>query len=81
MSCVLVKGDTPVLFQWYLNGDEINPSLGIALTNVGRQTSLLIIQSVHAHHAGNYTCTASNSAGDANVTAELKVKGTSQSCT
>lgn len=63
------------MFQWYLNDYEINPSLGIALMNVGRQTSLLIIQKVSAAHAGKYTCNVSNVAGQTNVTAVLRVKG------
>lgn len=73
-TCVASKGDLPVSFTWLLDGEEI----GTAATtvNVGRQTSLLIIQSVTFRHAGEYACIASNPAGIANETATLVVKGT-----
>lgn len=72
-TCVASKGDLPITFTWLLDGEEI----GTAATtvNVGRQTSLLIIQSVTFRHAGEYTCIANNPAGSTNETSFLVVKG------
>jgi hypothetical protein len=43
---------------------------------LGSRTSILTIESVRAHHTGNYTCTATNFAGSSSFTASLIVNGT-----
>lgn len=42
---------------------------------MGKRSSILVIESVTHSHAGNYTCNANNSAGDASYVAELQVNG------
>ena len=44
-------------------------------TNVGSRTSILMIENVGHRHRGNYTCLASNKAGNVSHTAELKING------
>lgn len=48
---------------------------GVQTTKFGAKSSILMIESVTSEHSGNYTCTARNSAGVANYTAELVVNG------
>lgn len=63
-------------FSWTLASEPIVPAMGISAVAVGRQTSLLIVQSVTFRHAGIYTCLATNDGGQAQRSAELIVKGT-----
>lgn len=74
LTCIITKGDLPLKFDWFLENNLITNSLATTL-NVGRQTSLLIIQSVSSRHSGNYTCTATNSAGSSSQSAKLAIKG------
>lgn len=76
LTCVASKGDQPMTFSWTLGGEPIIQTMGLSAVAVGRQTSLLIVQSVTFRHAGNYTCLASNDGGQARQSAELIVKGT-----
>lgn len=62
-------------FSWTLGGEPIIQAMGISSVAVGRQTSLLIVQSVTFRHAGEYTCLATNEGGQAQRSAELIVKG------
>jgi hypothetical protein len=66
------------LIQWSFHGHNISSDQGITTTNVGTRTSILSIGSVNHNHRGNYTCRASNLAGDRSYTAELKVNGRQQ---
>lgn len=45
------------------------------MTKLGKRLSVLNIDSVNGHHAGNYTCVASNLASAVNHTALLIVNG------
>lgn len=76
LNCIVTKGDMPIKFSWYMNHRKLHPSMGVSVMNVGRQTSILIIQNIEFRHAGLYTCEAHNIAGRINETAELVVKGT-----
>lgn len=76
LTCVVTRGDHPIFFSWYLNGDRIDENSQSASTvNVGRQTSLLMLHSVSSSHAGNYTCKAVNPAGKVAQTVRLSVTG------
>lgn len=44
-------------------------------TQVGPESSILSIAAVMAGHNGNYTCTATNLAGNQSYTASLHVNG------
>lgn len=76
VQCSLSAGDMPVRFSWLLNGETIENVDGIRRGSFGKKISVLAIDSVEEHHAGNYTCTANNSAGSSSYTTELIVKGT-----
>lgn len=77
-TCNVLKGDNPIEIQWTLNGEAItitsHPDINIS-TN-GKKISFLVIDSVSAHHAGDYTCIATNLAGSSSRSATLAVNGT-----
>lgn len=77
-TCSVLKGDNPIEIQWSLNNRIINENDNpdIMITKSGRKVSLLVIDSVKAHHAGEYTCIASNLAGSSSHSALLSVNGT-----
>lgn len=74
-QCTVTKGDLPIKIIWYLNGKLVDKNSGIFTSNVGKKISTLAIDSVQADHIGEYTCSASNSAGSTNFTTYLKVNG------
>ena len=75
--CTITAGDQPLKISWSFHGHSISSDQGITTTNIGTRTSILMIQSVGHKHRGNYTCLASNKAGNISHTAELRVNGRS----
>lgn len=75
VSCAVAKGDLPLEIEWLFEGRKIGPSDEVSITKSGQKISMLSIDSVQPRHAGNYTCLASNRAGTAEHTSELKVIG------
>eukprot|EP00095_Tigriopus_kingsejongensis_P001845 maker-scaffold10_size831480-snap-gene-7.22 protein:Tk01845 transcript:maker-scaffold10_size831480-snap-gene-7.22-mRNA-1 annotation:"down syndrome cell adhesion molecule-like protein" len=79
LLCGLARGDLPITFRWLKDGAQalVKPSDLLQITSVDDFSSLLTFVSLQSHHSGNYTCVAENSAGRAEFTAQLTVKGTS----
>lgn len=76
-TCSIVKGDFPVTIVWKFNGKAISSSdSDIIVTKINRHMSALSIESVAARHAGEYTCVATNRAGDVSHSTTLAVNGT-----
>lgn len=75
VHCTISGGDLPVKVIWTLNKHPVMPDMGIFLEKRGQRINNLMIDSVNAQHAGNYSCIASNSAGTAEYSAELVVNG------
>lgn len=75
VHCSISEGDLPIKFVWKLNGKDLQDYPEISTSAFGKRTSILEIESVSYTHAGNYTCKASNLAGDAVFSAELLVNG------
>lgn len=76
-TCNVLKGDNPIEIQWTLNGEAITPTShpDISISTNGKKISFLVIDSVSAHHAGEYTCIATNLAGSSSRSAILAVNG------
>lgn len=76
--CSILKGDLPIEIRWSLNGELITRLThpDITITNTGKKTSVLTIESVTARHAGEYSCVASNLVGSVSRSAILSVNGT-----
>ena len=75
VQCSIVDGDLPMTIRWMFHGRELSSQMGISTFRLNPRVSLLSIDSVAAGHAGDYTCTAQNAAGQANHTASLFVNG------
>ncbi|CAH0555677.1 unnamed protein product [Brassicogethes aeneus] len=73
VSCSVTEGDLPVQIEWLLNGAKLEDYPEVSTTNIGKRGSILAIESVFHVHAGNYTCRATNKAGQETYTAELQV--------
>ncbi|XP_044595859.1 Down syndrome cell adhesion molecule-like protein Dscam2 isoform X16 [Cotesia glomerata] len=72
-TCTVFKGDFPIDIEWFLNDKKIthdHPGVTISTT---KRVSLLTIDAVSASHAGEYTCSASNTAGGTSYSAALTV--------
>ncbi|XP_037715224.1 Down syndrome cell adhesion molecule-like protein Dscam2 isoform X13 [Drosophila subpulchrella] len=73
VNCLVSSGDLPIDIEWLFNGEPINYASGIAVLRGGKRTSVLTIDSVHAGHAGNYSCKAKNKAASSEYSAALIV--------
>lgn len=71
----MTKGDLPVTLAWLYNNKTLLESEGAMAKQVSKKTSNLEIDSVQAHHIGEYTCTATNKAGTTSYSAYLHVNG------
>ncbi|XP_054724339.1 cell adhesion molecule Dscam2-like [Uloborus diversus] len=70
--CTIRSGDRPLQFQWKKAGRDISQDPNIEIQSV-KDSSFLIIESVTAQNAGNYTCIVTNSYGTDKYTATLTV--------
>ncbi|KAJ8667920.1 hypothetical protein QAD02_009583, partial [Eretmocerus hayati] len=77
-TCTVLKGDHPISIEWALNGRPIDQQNSeITIVNTSKRVSLLTIDDVQAHHAGEFTCMASNAAGGTSYTTNLIVNAQS----
>ena len=79
INCIVIDGTLPVDISWtFQSSHSDDPPLassGIETTKTGSRSSVLNIDLVEAHHAGNYTCIARNVAASRNYTTVLNVYG------
>lgn len=75
LSCAISDGDLPLQIFWTFNNQPITGDMDVSISKLGKRSSVLTIDSVSGHHAGNYTCHGRNDAGSTSYTAELKVIG------
>lgn len=79
VQCIVSSGDQPINFTWSLNGQPLSATSvhksDVIVSKIGSRTSSLTIEYISQKHAGNYTCTGTNVAGNASYTAELYVDG------
>lgn len=75
VTCTVSGGDLPINFIWLLNRVPIEPYMDILMEKRGKRINVLMIDSLQAKHAGNYTCRAENSAASVEYTSELIVNG------
>lgn len=60
---------------WLQNNHPVDVMPDIFISKIGKRISILSIESVAGHHAGNYSCRAENFAGMAKHSALLTVNG------
>lgn len=75
INCAVSDGDLPLNIFWTFNNQPITPDMDVSINRLGKRTSVLTIDSVSGHHAGNYSCHGSNPAGSTSYLSELKVIG------
>lgn len=75
ISCTISGGDLPINVRWTLNSGEIESWHEILTETRGKRIHVLMIESLKAKHAGNYSCLAENSAGIVEHSSELIVNG------
>ncbi|KPI92824.1 Down syndrome cell adhesion molecule-like protein CG42256 [Papilio xuthus] len=72
-ACTINFGDLPLTITWMFNGQAISlRNNDYTITN-SKRSSLLIVESVDAKHAGSYTCIGENRAGRSTYSADLIV--------
>lgn len=76
VSCVAAKGDVPIGLTFYHNGKPVIDENGMTVIKSAK-TATLSIEALRAHHQGNYTCQASNRAGQAEYSTQLNINGLS----
>jgi len=80
-SCTIVKGDLPLQIWWSVFDNDLGfernltTNDGVMITRNSQKISFLAIDAVKARHRGNYTCHASNKAGNSQHSAYLAING------
>ncbi|XP_069360825.1 cell adhesion molecule Dscam2-like isoform X2 [Maniola hyperantus] len=73
ITCTVTSGDMPVYFSWLK--DQLPISSVLQVDERGAEFySMLLFKSLTAAHSGTYTCVVTNTAGKANMSAELAIK-------
>ncbi|CAH2265758.1 jg7946 [Pararge aegeria aegeria] len=72
-ACTVNFGDLPLTIAWTFNGHLISQRNNDYTMTNSKRSSLIIIESVDAKHAGSYTCTGENRAGRTTYSADLVV--------
>jgi hypothetical protein len=76
LTCIVAKGDFPLEIIWmFKNEPLVSIDYEITVSETGKRTKQLTIDSVDARHVGEYTCVASNIAGSTTRSAILAVNG------
>ncbi|KAK7068699.1 hypothetical protein SK128_024055 [Halocaridina rubra] len=78
LQCYIIQGDPPLHIAWYFHGQEVSHVMGVSTMKLGSKSSILNIEHVTHGHAGDYTCVATNRAGEARYSATLVVHATIQ---
>ena len=73
VQCLVTNGDIPLVIEWRKDGGPVDSDVGIQ--QLSEFTSSLSIERLRPHHAGNYTCLATNSAAQASHSSRLLVNG------
>ncbi|XP_069693341.1 cell adhesion molecule Dscam2-like isoform X2 [Periplaneta americana] len=71
VQCLVTNGDLPLTIEWQKNGGPLDAD--VSVRQLGEFTSSLSIESLKPHHAGNYTCLATNAAAQAAHSSRLLV--------
>ncbi|XP_059046483.1 cell adhesion molecule DSCAM isoform X2 [Achroia grisella] len=72
-ACTINLGDLPLTITWMVNGQPISQRNNNYVINNSKRSSLLIIESVDAKHAGSYMCIGKNRAGSTTYSEDLVV--------
>lgn len=75
-SCSVVKGDLPLTISWKKDGRLIDQGPHrMSATQVDQFNSMLVVDSLHSEHTGNYSCVVKNLAAEVQISQSLLVNG------
>lgn len=79
ITCNLVKGTKPILFEWFKNGRKLTSGsvTGLVIDNKPSSSSLTF-QEFSTGSAGNYSCRTQNRDGSDQTFTILQIKGLSE---
>ncbi len=80
VACISNKGNLPLEIYWTFIGEDslerkLSTNDGVVISRAGDRMSWLTIESVKRRHSGSYKCVIKNTAGQANYTSVLAIKG------
>lgn len=75
VTCSVMKGDFPLSITWTFNNKTLKSGGDLSISQTGKRTSTLAIESVKGHHAGTYSCIGRNEAGYDVHSSDLIVNG------
>lgn len=73
--CTVIAGDLPIEIKWLKDGAELRAGGNRRVMQLDDMMVMLSLSALSVNDSGNYTCLAKNSAGRAEHTASLYVKG------
>ncbi|XP_068204699.1 cell adhesion molecule Dscam2-like [Palaemon carinicauda] len=73
LACVVTEGDLPLMITWYKDGIKLDNQKHVTQQSWEGFNSYMGINHVMPHHAGNYTCKATNKAASDQQTSALYV--------
>lgn len=82
MLCSVTDGDLPIDLRWFRDDEEVadgggaGRAGGLSVSRIGTFESVLRIDHLRPEHNANFTCRATNEAGEASHSQMLTVKGT-----
>lgn len=74
VQCIAAKGDTPIGLTFYHNDKPVIDDNGMTVSKSSKITTLTI-EYLRGEHQGNYSCRASNRAGQAEFSTQLNING------
>lgn len=75
LQCLVPIADLPLKIRWHYPNQESGGASGVMVKKVADLVSILMIPTITAKHAGNYTCVAENWGGNSSHTTQLVVNG------
>lgn len=73
--CTVIEGDRPLTVEWFKDGSPVAPSKNVNVKRLDEFTSILGIAFLETHHAGNYSCVATNDVATYTRSAVLTIRG------
>lgn len=74
ITCVLISGSKPVVFEWFQNGNKLLEKSNLKIDNQA-QVSILSLTNVRISDSGKYECRAKNPFGFDSIFTNILIKG------
>lgn len=74
LSCILISGSRPLMFEWFQNGNKLVNKSNLKLDNQDQMSTLTFL-SVKVTNSGQYECRARNQFGTDSIMTRIFVTG------